>query len=55
MGRMARGLTLPPVTTDSLLKEGMAAELSDAEDGRILRDHLVHKRGPDSYDDILFL
>lgn len=40
---------------DSLLKEGVAAELQDAEDGRILRDHHVHKCGPDSYDDILFL
>ena len=38
-----------------LLKEGSAAELQDAEDGRMLRDHLVHKLGPDSYDDILFL
>jgi len=40
---------------DDLLKEGVAAELQDAEDGRILRDHLLHKLGPDSYDDVLFL
>lgn len=40
---------------DDLLMEGVAAELQDTEDGRLLRDHLVHKLGPDSYDDVLFL